>query len=318
MQSRNFWLSKEVFIGLAFGLAIAVPVFVFGGSKAVFVDKDANGAEDGTSGHPYHSISKALDHTKSGTDVFIAAGKYKENVTVPKGVKLIGKKKDRGAVVIEASNDAKPTITMKHETELDHLTVKGGRHGIRVLENAKAIIYEVVVRDSNRDGIHIDSASRDKKYRVSISNSVIKNNDRTGVFSEKRNILIMDSDILSNGSDGIDFAQGTKAWLQNDRFNDNRGSGAKFVLDGADIWNKKNSFRNNKREGVEISSYGVGGTVGFRKTTFVNNDRYGLAKVARTVSGTRAFGGVILDNGVNVNHFDMNTLGNTSSVLRVF
>lgn len=318
MQSRNFWLSREVILSVAFILLIAAPVFVFGGSKTVFVDKDADGSEDGTSAHPYHSISKALKHSESGTEVFVAKGRYKENVTIPKGVKLIGKKKDRGDVIIEADNDSKPTVVMKHKSELDHLTVKGGRHGVRIEEDSKAVIYDVVVKDSKRDGIHIDSASRDKKYQISIAKSSIRENDRAGIFSEKRNIVVMDSDIILNGSDGIDLAAGTKAWLEGNRFNDNKGSGAKLIIDGSDIWSKKSGFRNNKREGVEVSSYGVAGTVGFKKTAFVNNSRYGIAKLARTASGLKGFSQLILGADVNVNHFDKNLSGNISPVLRGF
>jgi len=318
MKSRNFWLSKEVFIGLAFGLLVAAPVFVFGSAKTIYVDKNASGSEDGTSGHPYKSISNALDHAKDGTEVHIAKGTYKENVTLPKGVKLVGKDGDRGAVTIEAKNDTRPTITMKHQSELDHLTIDGGRHGVRILENSKAIIYDVIVKKSNRDGIHIDAAPLNKKYQVSISKTDVKNNDRAGIYAEKHNIVIMDSNIVLNNSDGIDFAAGTKAWLENNRFNDNKGSGAKLTLDGADIWSKKNGFRNNKHEGVEVNAYGVAGTIGFKKTTIVNNDRFGIAKTARTISGVNTFGGVVLESGVNVNNMSANTFGNISSILRVF
>jgi len=318
MQSRNFWLSKEVFIGLVFGFLVAVPVFVFGSATVVFVDKDASGVEDGTSEHPYQSISHALDNVKDGTEVHVSQGTYKENITLPKGVKLIGEKKDRGLVVVEANNDNHPTIEMKHQSELDHLTVKGGRHGVRVLEDSRATIYDVVVEKSNRDGIHIDTASLGKKYQVYIGKTDVKNNDRTGVYTEKRTVIIMDSDIVSNKSDGIDFAAGTKAWLEGNRFNNNKGSGAKFTLDGANIWNKKNSFRNNKHEGIEVNAYGVAGTIGFKKTTIVNNDHYGIAKIARTTSGANTFGGIILESGVNTNTLNTNTFGNISSLLRVF
>lgn len=318
MFSRNFWLSKEVFMGLAVALIVAVPVVVFGSSKVVFVDKDASGSEEGTSAHPYHSISEALDHAKEGTEVSVAKGTYKENITIPKGVKLIGKKKDRGAVVIKAKNDSRPTITMKHQSELDHLTVDGGRHGVRILEDSKAVIYDVVVKKSNRDGIHIDSAPLNKKYQIYIGKTEVKNNDRTGVYAEKRNIVIEESNILSNKSDGIDFAAGTKAWLAGNHFNDNDGSGAKLTLDGANIWSKKNGFRNNKREGVEVNSYGAPGTIGFKKATLFKNGRYGIARIARTPAGMNAFGGLQYGTDVNANHIDGNTLGSLSSIIRGF
>ena len=318
MQTRNFWLSREVLLGTALTLLIAVPVIVFGGAKEVYVDKDAKGSEEGTSAHPYHSIGKALDHAKEGTNVNIAKGTYKENITIPKGVKLFGKKKDISHVVIKSKNDDKPAVTMKHQTELNFLTIEGGRHGVRVLEDAKVKIYKVNVKKSNRDGIHIDSAPRDKKHRALIDSVEVQTSDRTGIYSEKRDIVIINSNIHNNKSDGIDLASGMEAWFEGNRINGNGGSGLKVVLDGASVWTKSNSIRNNGREGVEVNSYGAAGNVGLKKAQLVGNGRYGIARVARTTTGYKTFGGIILGTGVNDNRIDTNRVGSTSPVLRGF
>ncbi len=318
MQMRNFWLSKEVFLSLAFGLLLAVPMIVFGGSKVIYVDKDASGSEDGTSANPYHSISKALKHADDGTKVRVKGGTYKENITIPKHVDVVSDSENRDKVTIKSDNDDKPTVTMKHDTALSHITVKGGRHGVRILEDSKAHLFDVEIKGSDRDGIHIDAAPREKKYRVLIDKAKISDNARAGIFAEKRFIVLINSDIVSNGSDGIDLALGTQAWFENDRFNDNRGSGAKLVLDNADIWSKKNSFRNNKREGVEINAYGAAGNIGFKKASFVSNGRYGIAQVARTAAATKTFGGIIYGTGVNDNRFEGNVLGNISAIVRAF
>jgi hypothetical protein len=80
MQTRNFWLSKEFMLGVAFVVLIAVPAIVFGGSKQVYVDKNANGSEDGSYDHPYHSLGRALNHAKEGTDIRIAKGHTKTSL----------------------------------------------------------------------------------------------------------------------------------------------------------------------------------------------------------------------------------------------
>ena len=318
MQMRSFWLSKEVFIGLIFGLLLAVPVFVFGGSKVVYVDNDAKGDEEGTASRPYHSISKALKNAKGGTEVRVKNGTYEENITIPKGVKLFGDSEKRDKVIIESDSDDKPTVTMKDDTEISHVTIKGGRHGVRIVDDAKAHIFDAVIKKSNRDGIHIDSASRDKKHRVLIDDVEVKDNDRAGIFSEKRFIVLINSNILQNGSDGIDFALGTKAWLEKNRFNDNRGSGAKLALDGASIFGKKNDFRHNKREGVEVAAYGAAGTIELKKSEFVGNNHYGVARIARSASGAQMFGNLSFGIGTNDSRFEANVLGGLSSVLRNF
>lgn len=318
MYSRNFWLSKEVFMGLAVALIVAVPVFAFGSSKVVFVDKDANGSEEGTSAHPYQSISKALNHVKGGTEVRIKNGEYKENITIPKDVKIVGDSNKREKVVIKAKNDNRPAVTMKDESELSYVTVKGGQHGVRIQSDAKAHLYNVVVKDSDHDGIHIDSAKTDKRHRVLLDTVEITHNDRAGIFAEKRFIVLINSYITLNKGDGVDFAMGTEAWLENNSFSGNKGSGLKLVLDDSEIWSKKNNIRNNGREGVEVNTYGTPGTIGFKKATIVKNGHYGIARVARTTAGMNTFGGLQYGAGVNVNRIDQNGIGSISSIIRGF
>ncbi len=318
IQSRNFWLSKEVILAASFLILITVPVVVFGGHKDIYVDKDAKGTEDGTANHPYDSISGALKHAKEGTTVHIAKGEYKENITIPKGVKLVGRKQDIGDVVIKSDNDNKPTVAMKHQTELNFLTVSGGRHGVRVLEGAKVKLYKVVVKKSDRDGVHIDAAVRQAKYRALFDSVEVRDNDRSGIYSEKRDVVIINSNIHDNGSDGIDFALGMKAWLEGNRINGNGGSGIKAVLDDAAVWTKSNSIRYNHREGVEINAYGAAGNFGLKKAAIIGNGHYGIARVARTASGVNAFGGIILGTGVNDNRIEGNAIGATSRIFRSF
>ncbi|MBP7060487.1 MAG: right-handed parallel beta-helix repeat-containing protein [Candidatus Moranbacteria bacterium] len=318
MKISHFWLSREVILGLTLTVLIAVPVIVFGGSKQVYVDKDAKGSEDGTAKHPYQSIDKALEHVKNGTEVHIAKGTYKEHITIPRGVKLFGQKKDTGAVVIKSDSNSRPTVTMKHQTELNFLTVEGGRHGVRVMEDAKVKIYQVKVKKSDLDGIHMDSATRDSKHRALIDSVEVENNDRAGIYSEKRDIVVINSNIHDNGSDGVDLAAGMKGWFEGNRINGNGGSGMKVILDGASVWTKSNSIRSNKREGVEVNAYGAAGNFGLKKAQLVGNGRYGIARVARTVNGYKAFGGIILGTGVNDNRVDANHIGSTSLVLRGF
>lgn len=318
MQKGTFWLNKEVFVGLAFVVFIAVPFAVFGGNTVIYVDGDASGAADGSFNKPYHTISTALKHAKSGTEVRVKSGTYKENITIPKNVKVVSDSEKRDKVTIKADNEDQPTVTMKHDSELSHITVKGGRHGVRILEDAKAHLYDVVVKDSSRDGIHIDSAPRDKKHQVIIDKAVIKENARTGIYAEKRFIVLLNSDIEGNRGDGIDFAAGTKAWLEENRINDNRGSGAKLILDNASIFGKKNGFRNNKREGLEVNAYGATGTIELKRSAFVGNDRYAVARVARTMAGTTLFGNLSFGIGINGSRFEGNTLGGLSSIVRGF
>ncbi|TXH07258.1 MAG: DUF1565 domain-containing protein [Candidatus Moraniibacteriota bacterium] len=310
MNGKTALQWKNSLLAAALFALILGPVVVLGGSKSIYVDEDNKGTQDGSYDHPYRTISKALKHAKGSTVVYVAKGTYKENITLPKDVKLVGGK-NADDVIIKADNPDQPTIVMKDDTEVNKITVVGGRHGIRVLEHAEARIVRSVVKGSTRDGVHIDKGSRDKKEQVVIEKSVIKNNRMAGIFSEKRHLIVTSTDITGNG-DGVDLVAEVKAWFADSRILENRGSGFKLTLDGASFWSKNNSIRRNGREGVEVNSYGSAGSIGFKKAAFVDNGRYAIARIAR--SGDGDFRGLVLDT----NRYEGNLRGSISPVLRIW
>jgi hypothetical protein len=301
-------ISRKALLAVLLFSVLLGPVFVFGGSREIYVDEDNKGTQDGSFNHPYRTISKALKHAKGSTTVYVAKGTYKENITLPKDVRLVGGK-DNDDVVIKADNPNQPTVTMKDDTEINKVTIVGGRHGVRVLEHAKAKIVKSVIKSSTRDGIHIDSGSRDKKEQVVIDKSVIKGNRLAGIFSEKRSLIVTETDITGNG-DGVDLVASVKAWFADSRINDNRGSGFKITIDGASFWSKNLSIRRNGREGAEINSYGSAGSVGFKKAAFIDNHRYGIARIVREERGN--FTGLVLEK----ERLEGNRFGGLSAVLR--
>lgn len=311
---RSGW---EKFAGIAVVLAMVVflPVLAFGGTKILYVDDDATGTKDGSYAHPYEEISDALKHAKSGTEVYVAAGTYKENITIPKGVEVYGNASDRSKVVIDGdSND--PVVTIKDDADLSHVTVKDGTYGIYVKENAKAHVFDVVVKDTKYDGIHIEKAGKlEKKERAYFEKVVVKNSGKSGIFSKKRFVVLVDVDAEKNNGDGLVFEAGVKAWLEDSRFNDNKGSGAKIVVDGANIWTRDLQFRRNGREGVELDGFGDAGAFGLKKSKVIDNGRYGIAIVARNAAGLTMWKSVFLENN---NSYWGNGFENVSKVLSVF
>lgn len=317
MQFSNFSANKGILLGATLVVLVVAPFVVFGGSHVIHVDKKASGMEDGSKSHPYNTIAEGLKHADDGDELRVEKGTYEENITLPKGVWLYGAGGDRDDIVIKADNDDEPTVKMKHGSELSDVTVKGGRHGVRVLEDSKAHIYNVHITKSNRDGIHIDSAEVAKKRRVLLDKVEVDKSDRAGIYSEKRSLVIIQSNIHDNAGDGIDLAAGTHAWLEKSDFNDNRGSGAKLVLDGSEVWSKNNDFKKNSREGIEVSSFGGQGTIEFKKAEISGNGRYGVARLGKTTQGIRMFGNLSFGIGINGSAFTGNTLGNISPVISV-
>jgi pectin methylesterase-like acyl-CoA thioesterase len=301
-----------LFVGAIVLLGFVPFAWISANTVTIYVDQDASGTADGSKAHPYTSISDALDHADDGTYVRIGKGTYKENIRIPKGVKVEGIKNHRGDVVIDG-NDKKPTIEMKHGAELRFVTVKDGRYGIHILGDSKVHIYDVLVRDAERDGIYIDAAKRVEKYRALMDKIEVKDNGRAGIYSEKRLTVIVNSDIHDNRTDGIDFQAGVKAWLEDDKVYENKATGWKVVLDGADIWTKNNDFRRNGREGIQVESFGLAGAFGLKGSKEVDNGRHGVAIVARNASALSMWKNIFITK----NSAFGNKLTQVSSVLLV-
>ena len=81
-------------------------------------------------------------------------------------------------------------------------------------------------------------------------------------------------------------------------------------------WGKAD-FRKNGREGIEVSSFGGQGTIGFKRAKISDNGRYGVARLGKTVKGMGMFGNLSFGIGINGSVLDGNTLGNLSPVIPV-
>ncbi|EKD46946.1 MAG: hypothetical protein ACD_67C00006G0001, partial [uncultured bacterium] len=205
-------------------------------------------------------------HADKNTDVHVAKGVYVDNIEIPKGVRIFGS--DENDVIIRAKSKKKVVVSMKDNTEINKVTIEKGNEGIWVKEDASVSIIKTIVKDNKETGIRIASGSTKKKEAVNITDSVIKDNGRAGIFSQKRRLVLINNEISSNESDGVDIAKGSSAWIEDNKFKDNDGSGLKLTLDGSDIWTKSNSYRDNKHSGIEINAFGAAGRVDINKSRF--------------------------------------------------
>lgn len=259
-------------------ILIALPMLVSSSrTHKIYVDNDASGTQDGSKDHPYKTISKAISKAHGKTEIHVDSGIYTENITLKSDTELYGE--DKNSTIIEADEESESVVTMKDDTVINKVTIKGGTNGIKVKERASAKIIKCVIMDNDRDGIKIESDGTSDSRKVDISKNTIKDNGWSGIYSGRRNLSIMDNDIYKNSKDGVDIAKGSKAWISGNTIKDNRGSGMKLAIDGSDIWTKRNDLRNNRREGLEVSFSGVAGKINLAKSKFRNNGRYGIARV---------------------------------------
>ena len=316
MQKYKNALKKPLveLIGAVILVAIFVgPFLSFASSRNnIYVDINATGKMDGSASNPYKKISDALAKSNGNSDIHIAKGVYKENIEIPKDVRVFGS--DKNDVVITASNDDKAVVTMKNNSRINKVTIRNGENGIKVREDSKVSIIEVIIKDNDKDGIRIESGSTKKDKAVSITESIIRNNGRSGIFSKKHRLVLIDNEISDNDSDGIDIASGSSAWIEDNNIKDNDGSGMKLTLDDSNIWTKSNTYRNNKHNGVEVIALGTAGRIDLNKSKFINNKNFAVARIAQKAAQANIWKGLTSQSN---NVFQQSNLGEISIVMRV-
>ncbi|TSC94859.1 MAG: S-layer protein [Candidatus Berkelbacteria bacterium Athens1014_28] len=303
---------REAFASLILLAVLVLPFFSFAGTSKIYVDDSASGTQNGSVHHPYKTITKALEKANDDDEIHIASGTYKENIKISNRVKVFGSGMDK--VTIIARDDSKEVVDMHGKSEINGVTIRGGKYGIEVDKDSKASIIECRILDNDKDGISIESGKVNDKYKVSIVESKIEKNGRAGIFSQKRRLVIIDNEIRENESDGIDIEKGSSVWIADNEVKDNEGSGLRVVLDGSEIWTKKNTFYNNHREGIEINAYGQAGRVDINKSKLYKNDRNGIAKIQRGDFPVSIWDGATVQSN---NLFWENKLTNVTDAIRV-
>ncbi len=282
MPNKN----KLIIGGLVLMFLVSLPILAFSShNDDLYVNAKANSHQNGSSSHPYKTIKQALNKADHKTEIHVAKGVYEENITLKKGIKLLGDDKDN--TILKAKKTGRSVVTMEDNSEIDGFTIKRGKRGILVKKPAKVSIIDCIVSYNRKDGIFIQGGDTKKSHQVVVSESEIRNNGQAGIYSTgMRRVVIMNSEIRNNKSDGINLAGGTSAWIAKNKVKNNGGSGFKLVIDGSDIWTKNNSIRRNKREGIEVAFSGKVGRINIAKTKIVNNGLYGIAKIQKTFLAT--------------------------------
>ncbi|HBP01521.1 MAG: hypothetical protein UY41_C0028G0008 [Candidatus Moranbacteria bacterium GW2011_GWE1_49_15] len=311
-SKKSLYIKAVVAANILLLVVFSLPFLSSAKSREIFVDDDAKGKQDGSAENPFKTISAAIKKAKKDDKIFVRPGKYKENITIPEEVEVHGA--DRDDVTIEAKDDDEPVVRMKDDTEISKVTIKGGEVGIEVgRDDEDILIYKVIVKDNDEDGIRIKEGSSSKSDPVTISKSTIRDNDWNGLYSKKRRVVLVGNEIYDNGRDGIELAAGSSSWMEDNTFRDNERTGMKLTLDGSEIWTKNNAFRNNSKDGIEISAFGREGRIDISKAKFTGNDGYAIARVQKEPFGASVWNGFTSDAR---NYFLGNGKGNVSPVIR--
>lgn len=311
---RNI-VAKYKVLFVAVLVVFSLPFFAIGGSyNELYVDADASGKEDGSKDYPFDTISEAvaLVDDNDGTRIYVAEGEYEDNFNIPEDAQVIGAGQDK--TIIKADDDDEAVVFMEHGTKLFDVTVKDGKQGILIKKDSRAEVNGVISKDNEDEGIFIEGAGTHKeRFSARIIKSTIKDNGRSGIYGQDREIVVVDSVIKDNDGNGITLGKKTKLWLEDTHIYNNDKSGLSYTLDKSDVFVIDAEFEDNGREGVEINSYGEEGYTKIDNTKFEDNGRYGVARVQRTNAGN-PWG----DVEFKVNDFISNEKGEISHIIYIF
>jgi len=310
-------IKKKEIAGAILLLAIFIlPIISLAGScDEIFVNDNISGKQDGSYDHPYGTISKAIEKAEGKTKIIVKGGTYKENIIIPPKVKIIGK--DKRKTIIKAKDNSKPTVTLKNKSEIMKVTINGGRYGVKIKDGGKGkiTIVDCHIKKAKRDGINIDRGGKDSQRKVNIINSKIYENGKSGIYSQRRRLVIMDSEIFDNELDGIDMEESSKAYISKNKIYKNDGVGIKIRLDNANSTIRKNDIFKNEKDGIEVRSGGHKGEITIKKNTIVKNERFGIVKLLNKNYGNTTFSGLIIEDS---NNFWKNDNGNMSDIIKIF
>lgn len=307
-------LAWEIAGSLAIVAMFALP-FATGAKSGhtIYVDRDASGTENGSSAHPFDTIAEGLDVAGSGDTVNVAKGTYKENITLPKGVKLVGA--GRNKTTIESRKDEKVTVVMKDRSKLEGVTVRKGKVGVVVKEGARADITDSAIEDNRHEGIVALKASKSDDGKLSLVDVEVRDNGWSGIYSQKRKIVVLESEIKENGRTGIYLEDGTKAWFDDNAVSDNHADGLYVKLDGSEVTVASgNTFRANQLSGIAVEQGGASGSMTVKKSRLSENRNYGVARLTHNgIVAASAWSGLSVED---TNNFFGNGKGNISPIMK--
>jgi Right handed beta helix region len=121
------------------------------GAKTLFVDQAyTGGGADGTATKPYTTLADALKAAPSGAQIAVAAGTYKEDLTVKQPLTIEGRCAQK--VMITGQSASTAAVDLSAKVTLRGLTISGPGEGIRVT-GAEALIEHLAVQQCGGPGL---------------------------------------------------------------------------------------------------------------------------------------------------------------------
>ncbi len=189
----------------------------------------------------YKNLQDALNEVEMGDTVLTLNGIYKENITMPDGIVLIGKGADK---TILRGNGKDAVVKASNNSLLKNFTIKQGGIGI-LSENTNMCIQNCVIKENAKTGIHCLLSL------PHIQNNILIDNHWSGIFCELvayGNRTAIEHNILANnGNCGIFLSKKSGVLVQNNIFYKNKQMGIYVSKDSRKSRIIYNNFYQNRR-----------------------------------------------------------------------
>ena len=238
------------------------PFFVF--AKNCQVDKTD------TKNNVYKTIADAL---KDGCNaILVNPGEYVEDITIGDGVKITGAKKK---TIIKGVVKINGTVGLKnvHVDEPKIPDSNGRTIGIKVMEGAKAFLYEIEV--SNADiGIETSEGSK-----LTVVDSKINNNKKGFYIRYGTDIDLRNNEVTNNTEEAIDIRAHIHGGISGNTIVNNGESGIEVVMGESKMKINNNIIKNNHASGIALQFYKDNNGLGdffIAGNELSENDSYGI------------------------------------------
>ena len=303
MKNKQFFLGLG-FLFLIFSLIFGISctaladddddtIYVSAGSSSGDTVPTASG--DGSDDDPYNTLQDALDRADEGDTVEIRSGTYRGNFVIPDGISLEGVDKDRVSIV--ATDDQEPVFKMEDQTKIKNVTIKGGKYGIYVKPDSEAMIDRCIIQENKSHGIKVRRTPAVDDWLVTIQDSFIQNNGGSGVYAQKRMLIIEGNEILNNERDGMYLQGEVLAYVNDNKVKYNNRTGMDVMLDSSELLIENNSFDENDNSAIEVHAFVGYGSVEIMDCKFDHNGSYAVERVQHSAYNEAVFYGLVIGAG---------------------
>ena len=146
-------------------------------AKTIFVDQSyAGGGSDGTQAKPYPSINAAMAQTAAGDHIAVAAGTYKESVSITRAVTVEGRCAQMVTITKGSGYAAVEIRSWASGAMLRGVTVNGAGVGVRV-DGVAATVEQAAIQGCEGFGIEVESGGT-----LTLRHSLVAGNRAVGIL----------------------------------------------------------------------------------------------------------------------------------------